>query len=187
MIFAYREIEPDRDCCVYIEDNAAVGDKHATGPCFWHEFGMTYIRGERVPLSYDQIETVLTEDEYDDALENGFSEELLYKLRTPEAYEFAETIMGQEREEIKYLHDLDDADADYLISNYPGDEACRDRGIVSLVYPGWTELAEDEAWSLGYVNDGNDRYFDYDAFADDLREDDSFIELPSGKVASYNL
>ena len=49
------------------------------------------------------------------------------------------------------------------------------------------DLGENEAISLGIVNwkmdDITSRYFDFEKFGEDLTEEESYCELPDGRIA----
>ena len=89
-----------------------------------------------------------------------------------------------EQEQVEELQDkygLSEEDCQYLIDNYCGRKEGAD--IVCAIYKDWGECAYETALSLGYVDRNNDRYFNYDLFEDDLRDDSNYLELPSGKIA----
>ena len=66
----------------------------------------------------------------------------------------------------------------------------RDRGIIGSVFSDSSDLGYEEAWSLGYIKNGDtisERYFDYDKFGEDLvNEDENYLELDDGRVVSLN-
>ena len=94
--------------------------------------------------------------------------------------------MKDEKEVIAFENSLSISDVDYLLDNAPY-RGYRDRELVMAVYQDWREAAETTAWELGTVDEQSERYFNFDAYADDLQEFESYIELPSGKVAYYSL
>ena len=80
---------------------------------------------------------------------------------------------------------LSQEDVDYIFDNYNDDY--QDREIVNGIYDSTYDLGYEEAWELGYVNKNDstiERYFDFEKFGEDLLEDDNYLELPSGKIAS---
>lgn len=178
MLFAYRIYGDDRDSCAYV-DERSVGTFGIHGPCFSMQFGRGWRDGE--VLDYDDVETILSREEFEEARDNGLSMEIIEKLASPEGLAFANAIMESEKDYIMREHNLTLEDVNCIIDEYGQDY--RDRGIVSVAFNSWTEAAEDEAWQLGYVNnDAEARYFNYDAFVDDMQEDYTWMEVPSGKV-----
>lgn len=53
---------------------------------------------------------------------------------------------------------------------------------INAVYSNFENAAEETARSLGFVNDMNEAYFDFELFENSLRDDENYIELPSGVV-----
>ena len=185
MLFAYRLREPDRDACAYVDENAALGSHTINGPCFSMQFGHNF--ASSVPVEYGEVETYLTEAQYCEARDNGYTEEILDALASPEALDFAEDIFAEEREAMMDEFKLEPEDVDMVLDNFS--YGYRDRGLICCVYNSWEEAAEELAWSWGYVNnDRDERYFNYDAFADDLRDmSDEFMEISGDRVLKFNL
>ena len=86
----------------------------------------------------------------------------------------------KEIKELQNVWGLDTADIEAIESNYKGEQ--KGRKIVCAVYKYKSECAYEEAFSLGYATESNERYFDFSTFESDLFESDSYLELPSGKV-----
>ena len=187
MLFVYRELNRHRDCCCYFPDDVQIGSNTIIGPCFSYTFGSASLgRNHDGFLDYDEIETYLTRDEYEEVLQNGVSEKTIEALTSPAALNFAEEIREDERYAIMDEFRFDETDLNLIFDSYTDDYW--DRGIIGSIFDSWTELAENEAWELGYVDGGlEDRYFDYDAFADDLKDnDESLVELDDGRVVRLN-
>ena len=53
---------------------------------------------------------------------------------------------------------------------------------INAVYSSFENAAEKTARSLGFVNDMNEAYFDFELFENSLRDNENYIELPSGVV-----
>ena len=53
---------------------------------------------------------------------------------------------------------------------------------INAVYSNFENAAEETARSLGFVNDMNEAYFDFELFENSLRDNENYIELPSGVV-----
>lgn len=68
---------------------------------------------------------------------------------------------------------------------YPVDY--QDRSIIGTVFEDSEELGREEAYSLGYVKEGEltERYFDFEKFGEDLIEEEMYQELESGKCVMY--
>ena len=109
------------------------------------------------------------------------------KLNSSEAEEFQNGII---EEEICWLceeHGLSREEVESIFNEYYLDY--RDRGIVGIVFDNTADLGYEEAWSLGYIKNGDniaERYFDYERFGEDLLEDENYFELPDGRVITLN-
>lgn len=209
-LFLYRiKDSDDRDCCAYID---------ASGPKFEcnHYFSSIGLCGSCYSSSefptYEEIETILTKDEYEEILTfNIFIKSLGYgitkgdsrykagiklidsikhiydKLKSDEAFAFFEDIQKSEMEYLKEEYNLSDHNIEEILNEYTED--FRDRSIVSYIYDSSDSLGYNEAYELGYMN-GNSvipKYFDYKEFGKDLVEDDDwFLELYDGRVVRLN-
>lgn len=98
-------------------------------------------------------------------------------------------------EYLKFQETIDNAEQEfygYVISEFPNlseDDVSilvSDHGYeikdINAVFDNMDDAAESEARSLGYLTDDNERYFDLGRFKEDLKEDENYIELPSGAV-----
>lgn len=206
-IFLYREKDSDdRDCCAYIEPQPRFECGHYFGNV--NPQGACYCGGNL--MSYDKIETVLTESEYqtlldynevirnlgygitegDERYKRGMAaykdvEYVFDKLQSPEAQAFQDKIIESEREFLKENYSLDDDDIDAIFNEYCLDY--RDRSIVGYVFKDSSELGYEEAWQLGYIKNNDpisQRYFDTDKFGEDLLEEENYIELRDGRVVN---
>ena len=210
-LFLYREkATDDRDCCAYIDSKNPrfecdhyFGSVNLCGACYsGHDFP-----------AYADIETVLTETEYneliqfDKAIHNlGYGitkgderykkgielsksiQHVFDKLTSKEAEEFQQKIIESEIEYMKEEYSLSDEDIEKIFNEYYLDY--RDRGIIGSVFSDSSDLGYEEAWSLGYIKNGDtisERYFDYDKFGEDLvNEDENYLELDGGRVVRRN-
>lgn len=159
--------------------------------------------------NYEDIETVLTEKEYNQLVK--FNEDIhglgygitkgderynkgielckaiqpIYdKLLSEENEEFFEKIAEEEKEYLMNEFNLDEEDIDNIFDNYGLDY--RDRGVVGYVYKDAYDLGYEQAFSLGYINDNDSiasRYFDFEAFGEDLKYDEYYCELKDGRIA----
>ena len=196
-----------RDCCAYIENKIPRFEcDHYFGEIILH--GSCYSKLD-FP-KYEKIETVLAKEEYealiaynkavsklgygikkeDERYNKGIelSNDIKYvfdKLNDQEAKDFFEKIVESEMEYLMEKYDLDEEDIETIFAEY--DLEYRDRSVVACVWGDIYEYAYEEALELGYVigNDHtrNDRYFDYDKFADDLLEREDVVELKDGRIA----
>lgn len=211
-LFLYRiKDSDDRDCCAYID---AAGPKFECNHYFSsiNVCGSCYFGSEEFPV-YEEIETILTKDEYEEiltfnifikALGNGITKgDSLYKagiklidsikyiydkLKSDEAIDFFEDIQKSEMEYLKKEYNLSNRNIEEILNEYTED--FRDRSIVSYVYDDSEEAGREEAWQLGYVKDDDpisSKYFDYEKFGEDLVNDDNhFMELRDGRVVSLS-
>lgn len=207
-IFLYKENTEDRDSCAYIEVN----------PMRWecnHYFGGVVLHGACYSkhdfASYENIKTILTEDEYNQLVR--FNEEInalgysivkgderynkgvelcnaiqpVYdKLLSAENEELFNEVIEEEKEYMMDEYGFDEDDIEQIFDEYYLDY--RDRGIVSCVFGDTYDLGYEEAYSLGYVerNSVAERYFDFDQFGKDLLEEEQYIELNDGRIIYLN-
>lgn len=207
-IFLYRiKNTSDRDACAYIENKALrwecdhyFGGVNLHGSCYCgHEWAQ-----------YEDIETILTEEEYNalkkfdkDINSLGFSitkgddrylsgiwlcesiQPIFDKLNSEEAQEFFNQIWEEEKEYLMNEYSLDEEDINTITDAYY--LPYRDRSIVGYVYRNTEDLGYEEAYSMGYISNDNSvttRYFDYAAFGEDLAREEGYCELPDGRVVS---
>lgn len=207
-IFLYKENTEDRDSCAYVE----------ASPMRWecnHYFGSVILHGACYSkhdfASYEDIKTVLTENEYNQLIR--FNEEIntlgygivkgderynkgvelckaiqpVYdKLISVENEELFNEVIEEEKEYMMDEYGFDENDIEQIFDEYYLDY--RDRGIVSCVFSDTYDLGYEEAYSLGYVerNSVAERYFDFDQFGKDLLEEEQYIELNDGRVVYLN-
>lgn len=208
-VFLYKDNSEDRDCCAYIEANPMRWEcNHYFGNVILH--GACYSKHKFAP--YEDIKTILTEDEYnqlskfnDEINDLGFGitkgderynkgvelcksiQPIYDKLLSKEAEEFFEQIQVEEREYLMDEYSLDDDDIDMIFDNYS--LSYRDRGVVGYVFNDAYDLGYEEAWALGYVNHNDyisEKYFDFEAFGEDLANDEYHCELSDGRIVSLN-
>lgn len=203
--FLYRRRDDDdRDACVYIENP----DRWECGHYFGglHLQGSCFCGGRFDP--YDDIETVLTRDEYQalmdfekaiDALGFGIHEgderwkrgrELIAavmpiwdKLGSEEAQSFANEIFSSEDEWLIDEYGFDEDDLETIWDNYY--LPYHDRSVIQCVYDDAADLGYDEALDFGYIRRDDPismRYFDYEKFGEDLLEEERYVELRDGRV-----
>lgn len=212
-VFLYRiKDSNDRDCCAYIENKPMRFEcSHYFGSVVLH--GSCYCNHEFA--NYDDIETVLSREEYhalidfSNAIEQlGFGikmyderykkgvqlcESIQYvydKLNSEAGQEFFRTIQESEKEFLMNEYNLTDEQVEDIFDNY----SCvyRDRSIVSCVFQDAYECGHEEAYNFGYVNINDhikyimERYFDFERFGEDLCEDENYHQLDDGRVVYLN-
>lgn len=203
--------ENDRDCVKYIdtEEIGAFECGHyfvglrINGACF-----SGYLE-EIKEQNFKNITTILTEEElkrlfeFDEKIhELGYGivqgdkryqkglkykaeiQDIIDKLNGKDNEKLFEKVQEEEKEVLKKEYDLTDEDIDYIFDNYSLEY--RDRGIICCIWRDIDECAYDEAESMGYVNRGNDRYFDYEAFGEDLLNSEDYLELEDGRIVELS-
>lgn len=210
-VFLYKVINSDdRDCCAYIRNQPMRFEcGHYFGGVILQ--GSCYCGGGFAP--YEEIKTVLTEDEYealisfnkeikkngcgvtvgDERYKKGIElcEGIQYvydKLNSEENQKIFEEV---QEEEIRYLMEeyrLSNEDVEKIFNEYA--LMYRDRSIVGSIYEDYNDLGYEEAWELGYIKENDlisTRYFDTEKFGEDLvNEDNRYLELDDGRIVSLN-
>ena len=206
-VFLYKENTEDRDCCAYIE----------TEPMRWecdHYFGSVILHGacysKHKFANYEDIKTVLTEDEYNqliqfskdiDDLGYGITKDderynkgvelckaiqpIYDKLLSEENENLFNEIIEEEKEYLMDEYNLDEDDIEMIFDNYGLDY--RDRAVVGYVFRDAYDLGYEEAWSLGYVKNDDSivsRYFDFESFGEDLANEEEYCKLGDGRIVS---
>lgn len=110
---------------------------------------------------------------------------ILRVLATEENQSLFDQIIEEEKYALADKYCLSKEDVDYIFDNYNDDY--KDREIVNCIFDSTYDLGYEEAWELGYISRNDsicERYFDFEKFGNDLLEEDSYLELPSGKIVS---
>lgn len=209
-IFVYKDGKyHDRDCVKYteidrlgkLECNHYFPSFGLSGACFSSSL---YLED----IDFDNVITVLTKQDFEmlDAynkaiheLGNGIVEggdrwsegynlyktilPIIERLKSEENEELFEKVIEAEKEYIMDEYFLDDEEYHEVMSNYHLEY--KDRAVIGYVYNDVDDMATEEAFSMGYVKDGNDRYFNYENFAEDLLRDDYFYEMQDGRVVKF--
>lgn len=208
-LFLYRlKDSNDRDCCAYIYANPNRFEcNHYFGRVTI--FGSCYHGGDFA--TYDEIETVLTREEYqtlidfsnalgqlgyginkgDERYQQGVNlcadvKHIYDKLKSNEAREFFNNIWQSEKQFLMDEYNIDEYDIEDILDNYYHDYL--DRSIISCVFENAYECGREEAYALGYVgrNTVVENYFDFEKFGEDLCEDDCYHQLEDGRVVYLN-
>ena len=210
-VFLYRVKDSnDRDCCAYIDN------KPMRFEC-GHYFGSICLHGSCYSGScrwedYNNIETILTEEEYNalrkfsadiGSLGYGIKKEderyragvelcnniqyVYDRLHSDEAIAFYYDIVEQEKQIVMEEYGFDEEYVDEAFANYPLSDDYQDRSIIGAVFDDAEELGYEEAYSLGYVERNSivERYFDFEAFGQDLLDDEQYYELSCGTIVYY--
>ena len=204
-VFLFKVVDSDdRDCVGYIENQPM---RFECG----HYFGRPIIHGANYCNSdfpmYDEIKTILTEDEYyqlldfdeqinklcfgitkgDERYQRGVAlceaiQPVYDKLNSDENKELFDEIWEEEKEYLYDEYGLNDSECEEIANEYFGDY--RDRGIVCCVYEDAYDCGYEEAENLGLLQDDIvRRYFDCEKFGQDLvDEDENYYELSNGGV-----
>ena len=96
---------------------------------------------------------------------------LKYKSKVNEALEDYVNEMQDEYRE------LSEEDCIEIANTYANESVS-----INAVYSSFENAAEETARSLGFVNDMNEAYFDFELFENSLRNNENYIELSSGVV-----
>jgi len=199
----------DRDRCAYIEDNQPRFECN-------HYFGSVILHGTCYSThtfpAYEDIETVLTENEYnalieynkilndlgcgiekgDDRYQKGIQAyekvaHVFEKLRSDEADEFFDNIIEDEKTWCMNEYNLSSDEVNEIFDNYSD---YQDRSIIGYVWNDYEEYGEEEAWSCGYLHDMENNplknYIDFEAFGEALADDRGDYVLSDGRIVMYN-
>ena len=205
-LFLYKDIklekEGDRDCVVYINATPAKFECN-------HYFGGTNLQNacfcgrDLEKIEYKSIKTFLTEEEFtklqifyneisnlgygivkgDERYNKGIElisniQPIFDKLNSEDAINFQSQII---EEEINYLMDEFDIDEEELKEIFDLTDY-KDRSFISAVYRDISQVAENEAYELGYATEENERWFDFESFGNDLLDDSRYHELSDGRI-----
>ena len=143
-----------------------------------------YDKGERGYI------TDMTEDgKFIVELDNGEDlTEIINKLLSEENNTLFEEVQQEEAEFLRDEYALYEEELEAIFDKYYLDY--RDRAVVGCIFKDAYDLGYEEAYSLGIIDNhmeksGFDygRYFDFEKFGEDLTEEESYCELPDGRIA----
>lgn len=205
-IFLYKlKDSDDRDCCAYIDNDPERFEcEHYFGGVILH--GSCYSGHEFA--AYEDVKTYLSKSEYErlvqfskDINDLGYGikrgderylkglqlcaniRDVYRKLNCVEAEEFFDEIWEEEKEYLMEEYNLDEDEIEEIFDNYTLEY--RDRSVVSAVFDDVSDFGYEEAWSLGYIKNGDsiaEKYFDYERFGEDVADDEYHHKLPDGRV-----
>lgn len=192
--FLYRtKAADDRDCCAYI-DIADLEKSHTCIDGKFNIYGACYsmsLGGEYADLAYSEVDTFLTEEQYNRLLNPKAGDDytdIIKTLTSAEGTEFVEEIFESEAEYIQEEYGLSYDEVMEVYHNYAGDY--QDRAIIGYVYQDSSDLgyAEMENYFAEYkMPDGLMHYFNYERFGKDLvNESENYLKLSSGMVVYLN-
>ena len=183
--FLYKDNSGDRDCCAYvrIED---LKNKHVCCDGKFNIHGACYSKSLK-DVNFEDVKTILSEPEFNILCNYNGEDltEIINKLLSEENKALFKEIQEEEAEFLMDEYGLEEDDLTAIFNEYYLDY--RDRAVVGYVYKDAYDLGENEAISLGLVdwkmNDITSRYFDFEEFGEDLTEEESYCELPDGRIA----
>ncbi len=111
-------------------------------------------------------------------------EPIFTKLEGKENQKLFEEVIEEEKEYLKEEYNLDDEEIEEIFDNYYLEY--QDRGIIGNIYKDVEDLGMEEAETYIEGFDKFSKYFDYEAFGQDLVNDDGYLELSSGRCVSLN-
>ena len=212
MYFLYRlKDHDDRDCCAYIqvpkfECGHYFGSICLQGSCYSGGDFADYDDIETV-LSKSEYEELINfnkqikelgygitkgDDRYLQGVKLITSISYIFdKLSSAEGLEFQNNIIQDEIEWLMEEYCLNEDDIDHILDEYPCDY--RDRSIISEVYDNAYELGWEEAYQCGlfdpYSSDWSsstfNQYFDFEAFGEDLCDDEGYCLLDDGRCVRF--
>lgn len=193
-VFLYRTKEADdRDCCAYIDiadlEKMRIccdGKFNIYGACYSMSLGGGYAN-----LSYSEIDTYLTEEQYNRLLNPKSDDDytdIIEALQSTEAADFYAEIIASEQEYMMEEYGLDIDDISEIYDNYSLDYM--DRAIISWVYENATAVGKaqmENSFSLHSEMEHLMKYFDYESFGEDIvNESEYYYELSDGRIVEFN-
>ena len=180
-IFLYKNYtdETDRDCVAYVEI-ADLKDRHTNIIERFNIHGACYSSSIGDDVSYDDIKTVLTRDEFELLKSGKCTDAIIDRLLGEDNAKMFDEIIEEEKQYLWGEYRLSEDQVDEIFDEYRLDY--RDRGVVGYVFDTIDECAREEAFSLGYVNGDNERWFDFEKFGEDLLEGEGCFELRDGRI-----
>lgn len=167
--------------------------------------------GELKKMNFNNFETILTEKElkklfdFDDKIKQlgygitkgderykkglKYNEEIksiIAKLTSKDNQAFFQKIQENEKEILQKEWNLTDEELQEIWNSYSLNY--KDRAIVGYIYKDFNEFAEETAENYCIAEtDTQKKYFNYDAWGQDLLNDDeTYKELSNGRVAMFN-
>lgn len=204
-MFIFKEINTnDRDCVNYIERPKFVCD---------HYFSNLKLEGACFSMSLkfpENIKTILTKEEISQLLNYNIEinklgydikegskkykqglklieklKDIFKKLESKENLKLFKEIEEEEREYLCDKYQLTDEDINNIFDQYYLEY--RDRGCIGVIYRNKDEMGMELIDCYHpEITENIKRYFDYEAFADNLLIGNDYIELDNGQCVSLN-
>ena len=198
-VFLYRTKEADdRDCCAYI-DIADLQKVHICCDGKFNIYGACYsmsLGGRYANLSYSEIDTYLTEEQYNrllnpksiDVPNSDDFTDIIEALQSAEAADFYAEIIASEQKYMMEEHNLDIDDIQEIYDNYSLDYM--DRAVIDCVYESAADVGEAEmenSFSCHSEMEYLMKDFDYESFGEDIvNESEFYYELSDGRIVRFN-
>ena len=186
--FLYKDNSEDRDCCAYIriED---LKNQHVCCDGKFNIHGACYSKSLK-DVNFEDVKTILSEPEFNTLCNYNGEDltEIINKLLSEENEALFEEVQEEEAEFLRDEYALYEEELEAIFDKYYLDY--RDRAVVGYVFKDAYDLGYEEAYSLGIIDNHMEksgfnygRYFDFEKFGEDLTEEESYCELPDGRIA----
>lgn len=186
--FLFKDNSEDRDCCAYIriED---LKKQHVCCDGKFNIHGACYSRSLK-DVNFEDVKTILSEPEFNTLCNYNGEDltEIINKLLSEENNTLFEEVQEEEAEFLRGEYAIYEEELEAIFDKYYLDY--RDRAVVGCVYKDVYDLGYEEAYSLGIIDNHMEksgfnygRYFDFEKFGEDLTKEESYCELPDGRIA----
>lgn len=186
--FLFKDNSEDRDCCAYVRiEDLKTAHRGIDGKFNIH--GACYSKSLK-NVNFEDVKTILSEPEFDTLCNYNGEDltEIINKLLSEENEALFEEVQEEEAEFLRDEYALYEEELEAIFEKYYLDY--RDRAVVGCVFKDAYDLGYEEAYSLGIIDNhmeksgfDYDRYFDFEKFGEDLTEEESYCELPDGRIA----
>ena len=186
--FLYKDNSEDRDCCAYIRiEDLKTAYRAIDGNFIIH--GACYSKSLK-DVNFEDVQTILSEPEFNTLCNYNGEDltEIINKLLSEENNTLFEEVQEEEAEFLRDEYALYEEELEAIFGKYYLDY--RDRAVVGCVFKDAYDLGYEEAYSLGIIDNHMEksgfnygRYFDFEKFGEDLTEEESYCELPDGRIA----
>lgn len=186
--FLFKDNSEDRDCCAYIRiEDLKTAHRAIDGNFIIH--GACYSKSLK-DVNFEDIKTILSEPEFNTLCNYNGEDltEIINKLLSEENNTLFEEVQEEEAEFLRDEYALYEEELEAIFDKYYLDY--RDRAVVGCVFKDAYDLGYEEAYSFGIINNhmeksgfNYNRYFDFEKFGEDLTEEESYCELPDGRIA----
>ena len=186
--FLYKDNSEDRDCCAYIRiEDLKTAHRTIDGNFIIH--GACYSKSLK-NVNFEDIKTILSEPEFNTLCNYNGEDltEIINKLLSEGNNALFEEVQQEEAEFLRDEYALYEEELEAIFDKYYLDY--RDRAVVGCVFKDAYDLGYEEAYSLGIIDNHMEksgfnygRYFDFEKLGEDLTEEESYCELPDGRIA----